>query len=234
MDERGKPLPEQSWRWAKAAAESGRAQPHTRRALTAPTHSAGLLHFHPLIRYIYFLGISLTRIDCTIIAYFFGPLAVNLEARRAEAGRPSLSGLTPACAVGCHDNRDRCHPCRPRPSDGENRSCDGAAVHSHRPAKCSWLNHLFHLARRGKHKRNEMNLTSVFRVTLALRWILASASYEFEKITLGITFWSEMTLVMSTLQKHVISNVRYLAIVCYFLNVSGGYLHLRYISDKLF
>lgn len=152
----------QSWRWAKAAAESGRAQPHAQRALTAPTHSAGLLHFHPLIRYIYFSGISLTRIDCTIIAYFFGPLAVNLEARRAEAGRPSLSGLTPARAVGCHDNRDRCHPCRPRPPDGENRSCDGAAAHSHRPAKCSRLNHLFHLARRGKHKRNEMNLTSVF------------------------------------------------------------------------
>lgn len=55
--------------------------PHTR------THTSPL-HFHPLIRYIYFSGISLTRIDCTIIAYFFGPLAVNLEARRAEAGRP--------------------------------------------------------------------------------------------------------------------------------------------------
>lgn len=61
-----------------------------------PINSTGLLHFHPLIRYIYFSGISLTRIDCAIIAYFFGPLAVNLEEQRAEAGRPSLSGLTPA------------------------------------------------------------------------------------------------------------------------------------------
>lgn len=93
-----------------------------------PTRSAALLHFHPLIRYIYFLGISLTRIDCTIIAYFFGPLAVNLEARRAEAVRPWLSGLTPARAMGCHDNRDRCHPRGLRPPDGENRSGDGAAA----------------------------------------------------------------------------------------------------------
>lgn len=222
----------QSWRWAKAAADSGRAQPHAQRAPAAPTHSAGLFHFHPLIRYIYFSGISLTRIDCTIIAYFFGPLAVNLEARRAEAGRPCLSGLTPARPRAAMTTATDV-TARPRPAPG-NRSRDGAAARSHRPAKCSRLNHLFHLARRGKHKRNEMNLTSVFRVTPALRWILASASYEFEKITLGITFWSEMTLVMSALQKHVISNVRYLAIVCYFPHVSGGYLHLGYISDKLF
>lgn len=90
------PPPKQRQRLAKAVAGPGRAQPHAQRALPPPIHSAGPVHFHPLIRYIYFSGISLTRIDCTIIAYFFGPLAVNLEAQRAEAGRPSLSGLTPA------------------------------------------------------------------------------------------------------------------------------------------
>jgi len=42
-----------------------------------------------------------------------------------------------------------------------------------------------------------------------------------------------MTLVMSTLQKHVISNVRYVTVICYFLDVSRGYLHLGCISGKL-
>lgn len=71
--------PDVGWDGAVSPRSRGPAVPHTH---TSP------LHFHPLIRYIYFSGISLTRIDCTIIAYFFGPLAVNLEARRAEAGRP--------------------------------------------------------------------------------------------------------------------------------------------------
>lgn len=53
-----------------------------------------LFHFHSLIRRIYFSDISLTGIDCTIIAYFFGPLAVNLEVTGVELARPSLSGLT--------------------------------------------------------------------------------------------------------------------------------------------
>lgn len=47
----------------------------------------------------------------------------------------------------------------------ENRSCNGAAEHIRRAAKCSRLTHLFHPAERRKHKRNEMNLTSVFWVT---------------------------------------------------------------------
>lgn len=66
----------------------GQRQDEAVRPPPAPITHAGPLHFHPLIRYIYFSGISLTRIDCAIIAYFFGPLAVNLEARQAEAGRP--------------------------------------------------------------------------------------------------------------------------------------------------
>lgn len=72
-----------------------------------------------------------------------------------------------------------------------------------------------------------MNLTPVFRVTSVLHWILASASYEFlKKITLGITFWSEMTPVMPSLQKHVISNVRNIIVICYFLCMSRGELRL--------
>lgn len=42
-----------------------------------------------------------------------------------------------------------------------------------------------------------------------------------------------MTLVMSTLQKYVISNVRYVAVICYFLDVSGGYLHPGCSSGEL-
>lgn len=53
-----------------------------------------LFHFHSLLRYIYFSDISLTGIDCTIIAYFFGPLAVNLEVTRVKLARPPLSALT--------------------------------------------------------------------------------------------------------------------------------------------
>lgn len=60
-----------------------------------------LFHFHPLIRHIYFSDISLTGIDCTIIAYFFGPLAVNLEVTGVELARPSLSGLTSHYAGEC-------------------------------------------------------------------------------------------------------------------------------------
>lgn len=79
-----------------------------------------LFHFHSLIRYIYFSDISLTGIDCTIIAYFFGPLAVNLEVTRVKLARPPLSALTSHYAVRgcCHDNHDRCqlsnvHPTKP-------------------------------------------------------------------------------------------------------------------------
>ena len=43
---------------------------------------------------IHLSDISLTGIDCTIIAYFFGPLAVNLEVTGVELARPFLSGLT--------------------------------------------------------------------------------------------------------------------------------------------
>ncbi|MGH0146317.1 UNVERIFIED_CONTAM: hypothetical protein FKN15_016988 [Acipenser sinensis] len=38
--------------------------------------------------------IPLSGIDCTIIAYFNGPLAVNLEMTGVKQTRPSLSGLT--------------------------------------------------------------------------------------------------------------------------------------------
>lgn len=42
-----------------------------------------------------------------------------------------------------------------------------------------------------------------------------------------------MTLVMPTLQKHVISNVKYIIVICYFLYMSRGEFHLGYVSGKL-
>lgn len=88
LGERGKPPFVRGRAGGRRRRPRGHRQDEAVRPLPPPITHAGPLHFHPLIRYIYFLGISLTRIDCAIIAYFFGPLAVNLEARRAEAGRP--------------------------------------------------------------------------------------------------------------------------------------------------
>lgn len=41
-----------------------------------------------------------------------------------------------------------------------------------------------------------------------------------------------MTLVMPTLQKHVISNVRYIIVICCFLYVARGYLQLGSLRDR--